>query len=102
MGQLLTEDQVRTALVQLDGWEGDSTAIRRTAVLPSFLAAIDVVRRVADVAEGLDHHPDIDIRWRTLLFACSTHSDNGVTSKDTELAGRIDAIIGEVQGGAGS
>jgi 4a-hydroxytetrahydrobiopterin dehydratase len=96
MGQLLNDEQVRTALVQLDGWEGDITAIRRTAVLPSFLAAIDVVRQVAKVAEELDHHPDIDIRWRTVHFVSSTHSDNGVTAKDTELAARIDAIVAAV------
>lgn len=101
MGQLLSEDEVRTALVQLDGWEGDSTAIRRRAVLPSFPAAIEVVRQVAVVAEELDHHPDIDIRWRTLDFACSTHSDNGVTAKDTELAAGIDTIIGAVHNSTG-
>lgn len=96
MAQLLSDDQVRTALVQLDGWEGDTTAIRRTAVLPTFPAAIEVVRQVADVAEELDHHPDIDIRWRTLVFACSTHSENGVTQQDTDLAQRIDAILAAV------
>ncbi len=93
MGQLLSDDQVRTTLAELDDWDGDTTAIRRTAVLPSFPAAIEVVRQVADVAEELDHHPDIDIRWRTLHFACSTHSDNGVTGKDAELAARIDTIV---------
>ncbi len=96
MATLLTDDQVRTALRQLTGWEGDTTAIRRTAVMPTFLAAIEVVRQVADVAEELDHHPDIDIRWRTLDFACSTHSDNGVTGKDTALAARIDTIVAAV------
>ncbi len=96
MAQLLSDDQVRTALVQLTGWEGDTTQIRRTAVLPSFPAAIEVVRQVADAAEEQDHHPDIDIRWRTLHFACSTHSDNGVTGKDIELAERIDAIVATV------
>lgn len=96
MAQLLSEDQVRTALADLDGWEGDTTGIRRTAVLPTFPAAIEVVRRVADAAEELDHHPDIDIRWRTLVFACSTHSDNGVTGKDTDLAARIDVIVAGV------
>lgn len=96
MAQLLSEDQIRTALVQLTGWEGDTTQIRRVAVLPTYKAAIEVVRQVADAAEELDHHPDIDIRWRTLHFACSTHSENGVTSKDTELAARIDGIVAAV------
>jgi 4a-hydroxytetrahydrobiopterin dehydratase len=45
------------------------------------------------VAEELDHHPDIDIRWRNLTFACATHSAGGVTARDIELAGRIDEIV---------
>lgn len=94
--QLLGAEDVATALAALSGWTGDPTAIRRTAVLPSFLAAIDVVGRVAAEAEELDHHPDIDIRWRTLTFECSTHSANGVTGRDVTLAARIDAILDAV------
>jgi len=80
-------------LADLNGWSGDGHGITRTAELPSFPDAIKVVDKVAVVAEEFDHHPDIDIRWRTLTFACSTHSEGGVTGKDVELAGRIDQII---------
>ena len=41
----------------------------------------------------MDHHPDIDIRWRTVLFfLLSTHSVGGVSQLDIELAHRIDAL----------
>jgi len=86
-------DGLRAALAGLEGWAGDPSAIRRTAELASFPAAIRVVDRVAEVAEELDHHPDIDIRWRRLTFTLSTHSAGGVTEKDVELARRIDAIV---------
>ncbi|HVQ96731.1 MAG TPA: 4a-hydroxytetrahydrobiopterin dehydratase [Mycobacteriales bacterium] len=95
----LTADQIDTGLSGLDGWTGDPDGIRRTAELPSFPAAIDVVDRVAEVAEGMDHHPDIDIRWRTLTFACVTHSAGGVTAADLTLAGRIDEIVRAAQAG---
>ena len=36
--------------------------------------------------------PDIDIRWRDVLFVLSTHSEGGVTAKDIELAVQIDAL----------
>ncbi|HZM79701.1 MAG TPA: 4a-hydroxytetrahydrobiopterin dehydratase [Candidatus Limnocylindrales bacterium] len=90
---LLSEDEIRAALTDLEGWSGDAHGLGRTAELPSFPDAIKVVDQVAVVAEELDHHPDIDIRWRTLTFACSTHSEGGVTSKDVELAQRINSII---------
>jgi 4a-hydroxytetrahydrobiopterin dehydratase len=53
------------------------------------------VRRVAERAEEKDHHPDIDIRWRTVTFALVTHSEDGITDKDFALAHDIDAIIAE-------
>jgi 4a-hydroxytetrahydrobiopterin dehydratase len=93
MAELLDADGVARGLSGLDGWQGDPTAIRRTVTLPSFMAAVRVVDRVAQVAEELDHHPDIDIRWRTLTFSCATHSAGGVTDRDVALAGRIDEIV---------
>jgi len=97
MAELLTADQVATATAELKEWSGDATAITRTAKLPTFPAAIAVVDRVAEVAEAMDHHPDIDIRWRTLTFVCATHSAGGVTDKDVDLARRIDEIVEAAQ-----
>ena len=61
----------------------------RTAKLPSFPAAITVVDRIAEFAEDRDHHPDIDIRWRSLTFRCSTHDAGGITDLDVALAAAI-------------
>jgi 4a-hydroxytetrahydrobiopterin dehydratase len=93
MADVLSADEVAALLADLDDWSGDTSGITRTVSLPTFPAAIAVVDRVAVVAEELDHHPDIDIRWRTLTFACSTHSAGGVTQKDFTLAHRIDEIL---------
>jgi 4a-hydroxytetrahydrobiopterin dehydratase len=93
MPALLTDAEITAALADLDGWSRDGDAIVRTAELPSFPVAIAVVERVAEDAEERDHHPDIDIRWRTLTFRLSTHSAGGLTAKDTELAAQIDARI---------
>ncbi len=93
MAELLNDEQVTQALAELDGWAQDADAITRTVKLPSFLGAIGVVDEVARIAEDRGHHPDIDIRWRTLTFRCSTHSDGGVTGKDVELAAEIDRVV---------
>ncbi|UQU65991.1 4a-hydroxytetrahydrobiopterin dehydratase [Couchioplanes caeruleus] len=95
MADLLDAESVRSAVAVLDGWEGGTDAIVRTVGLHSFPAAIAVVDRVAEVAEQMDHHPDIDIRWRTLTFRCSTHSAGGVTTRDIALANRIDRIVAD-------
>jgi 4a-hydroxytetrahydrobiopterin dehydratase len=93
MAQVLKNDDLATRLATLDGWAGDAQAITRTVELPTFLDAIEVVGRVAEVAEAMDHHPDIDIRWKKLTFTCSTHMAGGVTGADFELAHRINEIV---------
>jgi 4a-hydroxytetrahydrobiopterin dehydratase len=93
MSELLDQGAIDAALAGLDGWSGGPDGITRTVELSSFPAAIAVVDRVAEAAEAADHHPDIDIRWRTLTFRCVTHSAGGVTERDIELARRIDDIV---------
>jgi 4a-hydroxytetrahydrobiopterin dehydratase len=92
MADLFSADEVTGALAELDGWSGDTGVISRTVTAPSFPAAIRLVAEVAQAAEDADHHPDIDIRWRSVTFALSTHSAGGVTAKDTALARRIDEL----------
>ncbi|MDQ4102893.1 MAG: 4a-hydroxytetrahydrobiopterin dehydratase [Actinomycetota bacterium] len=93
MAKLWDDERVTSALQKLTDWQRDGDAIVRTAKLPSFPAAIDTVRKVADIAEARNHHPDIDIRWRTVTFRCSTHSQGGITGQDIELAEEIDRVL---------
>lgn len=90
---LLTDDEVNSALSGLDGWEHADGALRRSVKFGSFLAGIDAVRQVAERAEAADHHPDIDIRWRTVTFVLVTHSEGGITGKDVAMAGEINRIL---------
>jgi 4a-hydroxytetrahydrobiopterin dehydratase len=96
MAELLTDEQVGEALGRLPEWRRDGDTIERKAELESFPHAIAVVNRVAEIAESVNHHPDIDIRWRTLTFRLSTHSDGGLTGKDISLAGQIDGVVTEM------
>ena len=75
-------------------WTRSGAVISREVELASFSQAIEVVDRVAVLAEAADHHPDIDIRWRTLTFRLSTHSAGGLTAKDFSLADEIDSVLG--------
>jgi 4a-hydroxytetrahydrobiopterin dehydratase len=95
MAELWNDEQITTALAGLTGWQRDGAEIVRTARLPGFPAAIEAVRAVAEIAEARNHHPDIDIRWDTLTFRCSTHSMGGLTEADFVLAGEIDRVLAD-------
>lgn len=91
---MLSDDDVDAVLPELDDWERADGALRRSVTFPSFLDGIEAVRRVAERAEAADHHPDIDIRWRTVTFALVTHSEGGITDKDVAMAREIDGLLG--------
>ena len=89
----LSPDDVSAALRNLPQWSGDGDGLRRTVELPSFRDAVAAIVAIADVAEEMDHHPDIDLRWRTLHLSLVSHSAGGVTEFDVALAHRIDALL---------
>lgn len=89
----LSPDDVADALAELPLWSGDADGLRRTVELPSFRDAVAAIVAIADVAEAMDHHPDVDLRWRTLYLSLVSHSAGGVSELDLELARRIDALL---------
>ena len=95
MTELLSQEEIDRALErELPLWAQEGDTITRSVKAPTFLDGIRLVQQVAQVAEDLDHHPDIDIRWRTVTFRLSTHSAGGLTAKDLRLATDIDRLTG--------
>ena len=91
---VLSDEQVDAALPDVPGWERAEGALRREVKFPTFLDGIEAVRQVAERAEAADHHPDIDIRWRTVKFALVTHSAGGITENDLAMARQINEVVG--------
>lgn len=90
----LDHDAVEQLLGRLEGWTREGDTIRRVYQAEDFPGAIHLVNVVAVLAEQARHHPDIDIRWRTLTFTLSTHDAGGkVTMADIRLAEQINDAI---------
>ncbi|GAA1461663.1 4a-hydroxytetrahydrobiopterin dehydratase [Williamsia maris] len=94
--ELLSADRISAVAAVLPEWEFGDRVIRRDFSAPTFLDGIAFVGRIATEAENRDHHPDIDIRWRTVTIALSTHSAGGLTELDVALAGAIDDLFHEM------
>jgi 4a-hydroxytetrahydrobiopterin dehydratase len=90
--RLLSDDEIRTGLADLPGWERRDGEIEKTYEMPSFPDAIAFVTRVGFLAEKADHHPDLDVRWRKVRVKLSTHSEGGITDKDLALARGIESV----------
>ena len=86
---------VRARLASIAGYEiveGSVPAIRRTYEHETFARGIAFVGALAKVADEMDHHPDIDIRYRKVTVTLSTHDSGGLTEKDIALAKAMDAL----------
>jgi 4a-hydroxytetrahydrobiopterin dehydratase len=88
----LSVSEIEQRLRSLDGWSLTPDGIRKSYRLGTFLSAMNLVNRVADLAEQASHHPDILIRYDAVTFTLTTHDSGGVTTKDFDLASRIEAI----------
>jgi 4a-hydroxytetrahydrobiopterin dehydratase len=89
---VLSDAEVAEALAGLSGWAREGDMIVKTYELSTFPAAIEFVGRIADRAEAANHHPDLDIRYRKVRVALSTHDAGGLTDKDVALATEIEAL----------
>ncbi len=88
----LSDIEIQRALGTLAGWSRQGDSIRRSFSFESFPAAVAFITQVMPIAEAMDHHPDMDLRYRTVHVTLSTHDAGGVTALDIEQAGRINAL----------
>ena len=89
----LDDDRSPTASPPSPGGTRQGDEIVKTFELPSFPEAIAFVTRIADRAEAANHHPDLDIRYRKVRVALSTHDAGGLTDQDFDLAAEIEACL---------
>jgi 4a-hydroxytetrahydrobiopterin dehydratase len=92
---ILSISEVEEKLNKLPGWKLAGREIVRDLKFVDFLSAMEFVNRVADKAEAAGHHPDIDIRYNKVRLALVSHDAGGLTQRDFDLAGAINALSQE-------
>jgi len=74
-------------------WIENNNKIINQFTFRDFKSAIMFVNKVAEIAERLGHHPDIEIfDYKKVKISSSTHSESKVTGRDWQLATEIDKI----------
>lgn len=76
-------------------WEKtvDEKCLIRTYTFADFVQALAFVNRVGEIAETLQHHPDITITYNKVVLTLTTHDSGGLTDKDFEMALKINEIV---------
>ena len=90
----LSDLEIRRALASLPGWSRKGEALNKTYSFARFADGIRFVNQVAEVADAMNHHPDIDIRYTNVTFSLSSHDAGGITQRDLDLAKAIEQAAG--------
>jgi 4a-hydroxytetrahydrobiopterin dehydratase len=88
----LSESEITSALQGLPDWSRAGEEISKTFDCASFAAAIAFVVRIGFLAEAANHHPDVDLRWKRVRIALTTHDSGGLTANDIDLARKIEEV----------
>jgi 4a-hydroxytetrahydrobiopterin dehydratase len=91
----ITSKQFR-ALPGVEDWRPRATGAFALFRTGSFGAGAELFAAIAELAEELNHHPDVDVRYSTVRVRTITHSAGGLTAKDAELAAAISAAAREL------
>ncbi len=90
--QLLSESAIKTALADQKDWEIKAGHLCRTFRFESFVQAFGFMAAAALEAEKLDHHPDWSNLYNQVHVRLRTHTPDGLTTLDLELAQRMSAL----------
>ena len=90
----LPAERIAELVKQVPAWQVvDGKRIRRSWKVKDFLAGMEFFRRIAEVAEAEDHHPDLHlVGYRDVTVELWTHAVNGLTENDFILAAKIDGL----------
>ena len=83
----LSGEEIETRLAGLNDWTAASDKLSKRFEFANFAESLDFVNRVGEIAERLDHHPDILFGWGYAEFFITTHDRGGITDFDFAAAG---------------
>jgi 4a-hydroxytetrahydrobiopterin dehydratase len=88
----IAAEEARKLMEEAPGWEMRDAAITREFKYKNFSEAMRFVNRVADLADGQDHHPDIHISYNKVRLDLSTHKIGGLSMNDFIMAAKINRL----------
>ena len=88
----MSAKEIKEKLNELDGWTAEDNNLKKRFSFTNFAESLNFVNKAGEIAERLDHHPDITFGWGYAEFHITTHDSGGVTEFDFALAKEINEI----------
>ncbi len=92
----MTKEEIEKELSQIKNWYYDGKYIVRDIETKNFKETMIVVNLIAGISEAHFHHPDVEFGYKKIKIKLMTHSENGITKKDIELAKDLENFLGKI------
>jgi 4a-hydroxytetrahydrobiopterin dehydratase len=89
---LLSDSEIEERLRGLEDWSREGDAITKTFENGDFVGSVKFIDSLVEPAEGMGHHPDLELSWDKVKVSITNHAQGGLTENDFELAAKIDAL----------
>ena len=92
----LDRDAATEFLAATPQWSLDESAlmISRKVGLKNFVQAMELLNKIADIAETEGHHPDLHLTgYRNVRIDLTTHAISGLSENDFIVAAKIDQLL---------
>ena len=89
----LSENEIQDRLLELDGWNFNENAIRKTFTFETYMESIEFINRLAEFAEETNHHPDMIVGWCRIDVAFTSHDQGGVTLACIQMAKAVESVL---------
>ncbi len=92
--QILSENEIENNISSIDKeWELIKVPyLKRDFEFENFKKALDFVNSIAEIAESVNHHPDILVSYNKVSIKIFTHDTNSITDLDFKLVQKIDEL----------
>ncbi|MFN7960332.1 MAG: 4a-hydroxytetrahydrobiopterin dehydratase [Thermoanaerobaculia bacterium] len=75
------------------GWEVvDGHHLEKEFRFPNFREAMAFANRVGELAESVNHHPDLHVAWGKVKVVIWTHKIGGLSETDFVFAAKVDRL----------
>ncbi|MDP3992016.1 MAG: 4a-hydroxytetrahydrobiopterin dehydratase [Nanoarchaeota archaeon] len=94
--ELLSISQINAHLESLPDWnlEDNGKSVIKIFEFEDFSKAVNFINKITEIAEREKHHPELRLYdYNKLEIKFTTHSVNGLTKRDFELASEINKIL---------
>jgi 4a-hydroxytetrahydrobiopterin dehydratase len=96
----VSADELRAFLAGYPEWKmiepGGVPQLQRMYRFKSYLAGLEFISRVAQLAEAEDHHPTLLLEWRKVTVTWWTHAIHNLHKNDLIMAAKSDQVYGDI------